>query len=62
MGERLGQRQGTPGHQVLITGHVVLVLQLVPALNLLVFVLQTLIPMFQALAFGRDPQLAASWG
>lgn len=50
-GGAAGAESGTPGHQVLITGHMVLILQLVPAFNLLVFVLQTLIPMFQALAF-----------
>lgn len=63
---RLGE--GEPGHgagepgAILVAGHVVLVLELVPALNLLVLVLQTLVPMFQALSLGRDAQLAASWG
>lgn len=37
----------------------VLILQLVPPLNALILVLQTLIPVFQALALGRDAKLAA---
>lgn len=45
----------------LIAGDVVLVLQGVPALDLLVLVLQTLVPVFQALALGRDSQLATAW-
>lgn len=60
---RRGAARGTgdAGGAVLIARHVVLVLQLVPALDLLVLVFQTLVPVFQALSFGRDPQLAASW-
>lgn len=38
----------------------VLILQLVPPLNALILVLQTLIPVFQALALGRDAKLAAT--
>lgn len=57
------QRAGRAGQRLpLITGHVVLILQGVPALDLLVLVLQTLIPVFQALALGRDSQLAPAWG
>lgn len=60
---RRGAARGTgdAGGAVLVARHVVLVLQLVPALDLLVLVFQTLVPVFQALSFGRDPQLAASW-
>lgn len=42
----------------LITGNVVLVHQGVPALDPLVLVLQTLVPVLQPLPFGRDAQLA----
>lgn len=41
----------------LIAGDVVLVQQGVPALDLLVLVLQTLIPVLQPLSFGSDTQL-----
>lgn len=59
-GQGAGHGAREPG-ATLIAGHVVLVLELVPALDLLVLVLQTLVPVFQALSLGRDPQLAASW-
>lgn len=41
----------------LITSIVILIVQGVPALDLLVFVLQTLVPMLQPLPFGGDTQL-----
>lgn len=44
----------------LITGNVVLILEGVPALNLLVFVLQTLVPVFQALPLCRNAELTAA--
>lgn len=45
------------GGEGLIAGDVVLVHQSVPALNLLVLVLQTLIPVLQVLSLGGDTQL-----
>lgn len=45
----------------LIAGNVVLVLEGVPAFNLLVLVLQTFIPVFQALPLSRDAELTATW-
>lgn len=45
----------------LITGNVVLVLEGVPAFDLLVLVLQTFIPVFQALSLSRNAKLAAPW-
>lgn len=41
----------------LITSIVILIVQGVPALDLLVLVLQTLVPMLQPLPFGSDTQL-----
>lgn len=58
-GQGAGHRAREPG-AILIAGHVVLILELVPTLDLLVLVLQTLVPVFQAFSLGRDPQLAAS--
>lgn len=55
-------RLGRFGQQLpLITGNVVLVLEGVPAFNLLVLVLQTFIPVFQALPLSRDAELTATW-
>jgi len=45
----------------LIAGNVVLVLEGVPALDLLVLVLQTLIPVFQALPLCRNAELTAAY-
>lgn len=56
-----GKKWGGSSHAVcgaggkwLIASNVVLVVQGVPALNLLVLVLQTLVPVFQPLALGSD--------
>lgn len=53
--QRMGQRLS------LIAGNVVLVLEGVPAFDLLVLVLQAFIPVFQALSLSRDAELAATW-
>lgn len=45
------------GGKWLITSNVIIVIQGVPALNLLVLVLQTLVPVLQPLAFGSYTQL-----
>lgn len=59
--QRMG-RLGRFGQQLpLITGNVVLVLEGVPAFNLLVLVLQAFIPVFQALPLSRDAELTAAW-
>ena len=52
---RLGQRLPS------IAGNVVLILEGVPALNLLVLVLQAFIPVFQALPLSRNAELTAAW-
>lgn len=44
----------------LITSDVILIVQGVPALDPLVFVLQTLVPVLQPLSFGSDTQLTAT--
>lgn len=49
---------GGAGGKWLIASNVVLVVQGVPALDLLVLVLQTLVPVLQPLALGSDTQLA----
>lgn len=48
------------GGKWLITGNGILIIQSVPALNPLVLVLQTLIPVLQPLSFGSDTQLTAT--
>lgn len=48
------------GGKWLIASNVILVIQGVPAFNLLVLVLQTLVPVLQSLPFGSDPKLAAT--
>lgn len=45
------------GGKWLITGDVILVIQGVPALDLLVLVLQALVPVLQPLSLGGDTQL-----
>lgn len=45
----------------LITGNMVLILEGVPAFNLLVLVLQAFIPVFQALPLSRNAELTATW-
>lgn len=49
---------GGAGGKWLITSNVILVIQGVPALDLLVLVLQTLVPVLQPLSFGSDTELA----
>lgn len=46
--------------QTLIAGDVILIQESVPALDLLVFVLQAFVPVFQTLAFGGDTQLTST--
>lgn len=44
----------------LIASVVILVVQGVPTLNLLVLILQTLVPVFEPLPFGGDTELTAT--
>lgn len=44
----------------LIASVVILIVQGVPTLNLLVLILQTLVPMLEPLPFGGDPELTAT--
>lgn len=62
-GLHAGGREGGGGDgagRLLITGVVVLIVQGVPALDLLVLVLQALVPVLQALSLRLNAQLAAT--
>lgn len=48
------------GGKRLIASVVILIVQGVPPLNLLVLILQTLVPVFEPLPFGGDAELAAT--